>query len=143
YIEFLYNNPLYLERITIKNNRNAFLNNSLINTNSTKKFLNEKSNDQKIKISVITSTIRRKYIDNYIKQLNSQNGVKLEVILLTHKFEFSDLEVEELKKKANFNLIILKGDKSESLGECLNKCLRYVSNDYVTKMDDDDYYTAN
>src|SRR5699024_857131 len=131
YIEFLYSNPLYLERETIKYSRNTFINNSLIMNKSINEIFKETLVEPEIKVSVITSTIRSEYIEYYIKQLNKQNGVTLEVILLTHKFEFNDIEKEKLQKCANFKLIIIKGEESDSLGKCLNKCLNYASYEYV------------
>src|SRR5699024_459071 len=42
-----------------------------------------------------------------------------------------------------FDLKIITQSSDITLGECLNDCIEFVESDYITKMDDDDFYYPN
>jgi glycosyltransferase involved in cell wall biosynthesis len=82
-------------------------------------------------ISVIACTNRQAYVPNIIKNFQRQTLFEKELIIIVNSLE---MEVELAGDK------ILRFPEEVSLGECLNKGVSEAKYDYVTKMDDDDYY---
>ena len=138
------NKSILNDHSEIKKSRNVFLNNSLMKYNNLPNILNGHYNDSnKVKISVITSTIRKNNIFNLIKQMNQQNFVDLEIILLTHGFTLSKTEKLEVKESSKFPIKILSEERTTVYGTCLNKCIENMNYEYFAKVDDDDLYFPN
>ncbi|MHA7276366.1 glycosyltransferase family protein [Arthrobacter sp. Hz1] len=92
-------------------------------------------------LSVLVSTIRPHQLDHVFRTVTSQLGVCLELVLLTHGFTAGARELEELRQRYQLDaLTILTAPVSQSLGECLNRCVDAATGEVLTKMDDDDYY---
>lgn len=143
YVRTFYQKGIYRDKNVIKNHRQTFLNNTLIQYESLNQIILNSTNKKTINISVITSTKRKWTLEDYIKRLNNQKNVQLEVILLTHGFELTGHEEKKLKEIANFKIKFLNESTDVSFGECLNKCISYTTQEYFTKIDDDDYYYSN
>src|SRR5699024_609223 len=143
YLQTFTNEGLYTDKKIIKSNRQAFLNNTLMQLPSLDEILNGNLDKKKIEISVITSTKRKWTINQYIDRLNQQKHVDIQVILLTHGFELSVEEQQNIVEKANFEIKIINEDSSVIFGVCLNKCIDYATKEYFAKIDDDDFYYPN
>ena len=137
------NDGLYLDKKVISDSRKVFLTNTLIQYESFDNVLQGITDKQEIKVSVITSTKRKWTLPEYIDRLNKQSNVTIEVILLTHGFELDDMEKNDLKEKADFELKVISEGQGTVFGTCLNKCIDLTSYEFFTKVDDDDYYYPN
>lgn len=138
YMSSYINNKIFLDKAIIPKTREAFLDNTFINSTKT----NEES-DKSINISVISSTMRKDNIFELISRINNQKQVNVELILLTHGFILTSDEKQAIEDKSNFKIKFLEKDQSTSFGMCLNECVLHAEYDYVTKMDDDDFYYEN
>lgn len=142
-VSAFYRNGIYRDKINIKNHRTAFLNNTLIQYQNLNEVIHGEERRKEVNISIITSTKRKWTLDAYIERLNKQNGVMLQVILLTHGFSLTDKEKEILSIKANFDITIIDAPTSKAFGLCLNSCIELAEREFFTKIDDDDYYYSN
>src|SRR5699024_5321643 len=138
YMSSYINNKIFLDKAIIPKTREAFLDNTFINATKT----NQESN-KSINISVISSTMRKDNIFELISRINNQKQVNVELILLTHGFILTSDEKQAIVDKSNFKIKFLEKDQSTSFGMCLNECILHAEYDYVTKMDDDDFYYEN
>ncbi|WP_026041097.1 glycosyltransferase family protein [Arthrobacter sp. TB 23] len=92
-------------------------------------------------VSALVSTIRPHQLEHVFHTLGSQIDIDLELVLLTHGFDVSKKKIDELSEKYGLGqVVLLRGDSSLSLGECLNACVAASSGEVLTKMDDDDFY---
>lgn len=92
-------------------------------------------------VSVIVSSIRPGQIENIFRTAGSFVGVDVELVLSTHGFSPDRVVLEDLREKYGVgSLVHLTQPKDRSLGACLRNCVSEASGDYVTKMDDDDFY---
>lgn len=92
------------------------------------------------KISAIASTKRPKEINNIIKNFVSQKYENKELVLLLHGDGFKSKSVKSKLQKAKIDYKLIERDASSLFGENLNIALDASTGDYITKMDDDDYY---
>lgn len=138
YISSYINNKIFLDKAIIPKTREAFLNNTFLHSSKVRE-----ESDKSIDISVISSTMRKDNIFDLISRINNQNQVNVELILLTHGFTLTEKEKLTIIDKTNFKIKFLEKDQSTSFGMCLNECVLHAEYDYVTKMDDDDFYYDN
>ncbi|MBC2580276.1 glycosyltransferase family 2 protein [Clostridium sp. DJ247] len=93
-------------------------------------------------VSVIISTNKLKYIDNifmnYIKL--SYPYKELIVILNNNNLDINDYKIRASNLK---DVRIFQLDESCTLGECLNFGIEQSRYNYISKIDDDDYYGPN
>ncbi|PGY09716.1 glycosyltransferase [Bacillus sp. AFS031507] len=82
-------------------------------------------------ISVVACTNRQAYLPKIFENFHRQTLVKKELIIIVNS---TVMEVDSVGYQ------ILKIPEEVSLGACLNKGVRLAKYDFVTKMDDDDYY---
>ncbi|MHA7142674.1 glycosyltransferase family protein [Arthrobacter sp. Sr33] len=95
-------------------------------------------------LSVLVSTIRPQQLDHVFRTVNSQFGVRAELVLLTHGFTLDVSQLHDLQRLYPLGaLTLLTAPSNQSLGECLNDCVAAASGDVLAKMDDDDFYGAN
>ncbi len=107
-----------------------------------KKYRETLKQDSNPGVSIIACTNKPNYIDNiFINYERSNYPVKeLLVIINNNKINFNECKL----KTANFNHVkIFQLDESCTLGECLNFGVEQSAYDYISKMDDDDYYGSN
>ncbi|WP_066258964.1 glycosyltransferase family 2 protein [Neobacillus drentensis] len=82
-------------------------------------------------ISVIACTNRQDFVHNIIENFKRQTLIEKELIIIVNS---SGMEVDFAEHK------ILLFPEEVSLGTCLNQGVSEAKYDFVTKMDDDDYY---
>lgn len=91
------------------------------------------------KISVITPTARDKFIDNIRQNYAGQLYQDRELLIILNN---SRLNQQAWQK--HFNQIpgirVFQLGESTTLGECLNFGISQARGDYISKMDDDDFY---
>jgi glycosyltransferase involved in cell wall biosynthesis len=93
-------------------------------------------------VSIITPTAKAKYIDNiFANYRNSYYPFKELIVILNN----NNLNIEDYRIKAIGldNVRIYQLDESYTLGECVNYGIEQSKFNYISKMDDDDYYAPN
>ncbi|MBZ9622606.1 glycosyltransferase [Clostridium sp. FP2] len=106
------------------------------------KFRETLKQDSKPGVSIIACTNKPNYIDNiFINYARSNYPIKeLLLIINNNKISLNDC----MLKTTNFNNVkIFQLDETCTLGECLNLGVDKSKYDYISKMDDDDYYGSN
>ncbi|MTK13376.1 MAG: glycosyltransferase [Clostridiaceae bacterium] len=93
-------------------------------------------------VSIIVPTNKSKYINNIFKNYTRSNYpyIELIIILNNNKLNINDYKIKSLGLE---NVRIFQLDESYTLGECLNFGVEQSRYNYISKMDDDDYYGAN
>lgn len=93
-------------------------------------------------VSIITSTNKPNYANNIFNNYTrfSYPYKELIIILNNNRLNISDYEI---KAKDLPTVQIFQLDENCTLGECLNFGIEHSKYDYISKMDDDDYYGNN
>lgn len=92
-------------------------------------------------VSALVPTIRPQQLDDVFATVARQTGVRAQLVLLTHGFDVSATQVNDLKARHGLNdVVVLSANRDISLGECLNRCVAAAGGEVLAKMDDDDYY---
>lgn len=92
-------------------------------------------------VSALVSTIRPHQLEHIFKTVGSQQGVDVELVLLTHGFKPNRWKIWRLRRKYGVRQVtLLHEPRTVSLGSCLNLCVAAATGAVLTKMDDDDYY---
>lgn len=93
-------------------------------------------------VSIIASTNKLKYINNVFANYSRLDYPNKELIIILNNNKFN---IDDYKKQSkDFQGIrIFQLDEKYTLGECLNFGVKHSKYNYVSKMDDDDYYGAN
>lgn len=93
-------------------------------------------------VSIIASTNKAKYIHNIFSNYSRFNYLSKELIIILNN---NNLNINDYKIKAQGlkNVRIFQLDEECTLGECLNFGIDQSKYDYISKMDDDDYYGVN
>ena len=94
-------------------------------------------------VSIVLASRRPDKIYEAMRQISRQTWSSLEVVLVMHGVELGEPEIEKLRQVAVRPLTVLHAPASAVLGEVLNLGVAASSGEYVTKMDDDDWYAAN
>lgn len=93
-------------------------------------------------VSVIVPTFKRRYITNILENyLRSSYPVK-ELIIILNNNELDPKEYLSLAFGLE-NVKVLQLDEKFTLGRCLNFGVNNSKYDYISRMDDDDYYGPN
>lgn len=106
------------------------------------KFREKLKQDSKPGVSIIACTNKPNYIDNIFVNYERSNYPVKELLLIinNNKISLKDCNL----KATNFNNVkIFQLDETCTLGECLNYGVEKSKYDYISKMDDDDYYGPN
>ncbi len=93
-------------------------------------------------VSIIVPTVKSKYINNIFMNYVRSNYpyTELIIILNDNKLDINDYKIKSLGLE---NVRIFQLDESYTLGECLNFGVEKSRYNYISKMDDDDYYGSN
>jgi spore maturation protein CgeB len=92
-------------------------------------------------VTALVSTNRPHQLDHVLGVLGAQQGIDLQVALLTHGFEADDADLRARAKEAGVErLELLSASSDVPLGSCLNLLLEAADGDVVAKIDDDDLY---
>lgn len=92
-------------------------------------------------VTALVSTNRPHQLDHVLGVLGAQEGVDLQVALLTHGFDVEEADLRLRAKAAGVeSLVVLSAGSDVPLGGCLNLLLDAADGDVVAKIDDDDLY---
>jgi hypothetical protein len=93
-------------------------------------------------VSVITATNKYKYMDNIFMNYAAFNYQCKQLIIVLNN---NNLDIKSYKMRARNlrNVEVFQVDEKVTLGECLNFAVERSKYDYISKMDDDDYYGSN
>jgi glycosyltransferase involved in cell wall biosynthesis len=93
-------------------------------------------------VSVVIATVRPNDLENILVQLINQTLPTFEVLFGLHDIELNAKHKSLIKKLAarKVNVITEKFSKNKTLGEILTSLCEKSSGEYISKMDDDDYY---
>jgi GT2 family glycosyltransferase len=94
-------------------------------------------------VSVIFSTRRQQWLSFGLAQVARQNYQPRELVVCLHGEEFSPDVEERLRAEVEGPLRIVHVAGELTLGDALNAGVEVASGAYVTKMDDDDYYSTD
>ncbi|PYZ93484.1 glycosyltransferase [Salipaludibacillus keqinensis] len=91
-------------------------------------------------VSIITCSIRQHLIANVLQNYERQQYKDKELIVILNK---DDMNIDEWKDKAQQikYVSVYQLQETYSLGECLNFGIRKAKHKYISKFDDDDYYS--
>ncbi len=98
---------------------------------------------ERAKVSVILSTRRQEWLSFGLAQVARQNYAPRELVVCLHGDGFSDDVEERLRAEVSGPLSIVRVASEQTLGDALNAGVEVASGAYVTKMDDDDYYSVD
>lgn len=93
-------------------------------------------------ISIIVPTSKIKYIDNIFTNYKRFSYVNKELIIILNNNNM-DMEEYIIRAEKFKDARVYQLDEKYTLGECLNYGIEQSRYDYVSKMDDDDYYGDN
>lgn len=96
------------------------------------------------KVSVVAATRRPEQLAHMLSTIGAQEGVELQLILVTHGFNADPISLKEARSKGSIrDLVSVAAAEELSLGQCLNLGVARSEGDFVAKMDDDDFYGMN
>lgn len=137
-------NKDYLLKNIVSKQRDILFNNTMIIKQSFSEFITqEKVKLQRPQISVITPTNRKENLNNYLEQMASQEGVTLDIIVVTHGFEIPKEKINEIENDFPHPITFIYQPSSISLGKCLNFAIDKSKYSTIAKIDDDDFYYKN
>lgn len=90
-------------------------------------------------VTIITSTMRPKHINQLFQNYARQDWVNKELIIIVNK-DSAGLQRYQNKAKLFPNVRVFRMPESSKLGACLNYAASMAKYDYIAKFDDDDYY---
>ncbi|WP_342744858.1 glycosyltransferase family protein [Isoptericola jiangsuensis] len=96
-------------------------------------------------VTALVSSNRPHQLRHVLATIGAQEGVEVQLALLTHGFDVVD-EAElrlEAKRAGVDDLLLLTAGTDVPLGACLNRLLEAADGDVVAKIDDDDLYGAS
>ncbi|OBR89759.1 glycosyl transferase family 2 [Clostridium ragsdalei P11] len=93
-------------------------------------------------VSIITATNKYKYMDNIFMNYKAFNYPCKQLIIVLNNNNL-DIKSYEIRVGNLSNVEIFQLDENITLGECLNFAAEKSKYDYISKMDDDDYYGSN
>jgi hypothetical protein len=94
-------------------------------------------------ISSIISTKRPQNIPHVIGEFTKQSYAHKELVLVLHGSGFDEKMIDKELSKVNVDYKILQKSTNTIFGENLNDAVEAARGDFITKMDDDDYYGEN
>lgn len=93
-------------------------------------------------LSVVIATVRSHDLENILKQMLKQSLPKFEIILGLHNIDLNSSHKTLITKLRARKVTVtsIKFAKSATLGEILSALCEKSSGEYISKIDDDDYY---
>ncbi|WP_456505123.1 glycosyltransferase family protein [Arthrobacter sp. UYCu723] len=92
-------------------------------------------------VSAFVSTTRPQQLSRIFQTAGSQDGVDLELVLLTHGFVAAEGQLADLAHTHGVaRYTVLAAPDALTLGECLNLCVKASAGAVLTRMDNGDYY---
>lgn len=93
-------------------------------------------------VSIITSTNRPHFFNNILRNYNNQYYPVKELIIVLNN-DSMELTKYRNKAKKNKNISVYKIPENKSLGRCLNYAVSKTKYPFITKFDDDDFYSPS
>lgn len=90
-------------------------------------------------VSVLLATRRPEQVPFALRQVRAQQGVAVELVLVTHGFALGDPEREQVLRSCPVARIV-EAPSEAVFGEVLNLGVSAASGELILKMDDDDWY---
>lgn len=95
-------------------------------------------------VSVVVPTNRTTFLNETFANIARQTYDPIELILVLHGVGVDPNEIRERAHVAGIKRIkVIPVDESKTLGYCLNCGIEAAEGEYLSKMDDDNYYAAN
>ena len=95
-------------------------------------------------VSVVLATRREEWLDHSLAQIERQTYQPRELVVALHGDEFSGGVDDRIRSLASSQPVrIVRPDRELVLGEALNVGVEAAEGEYITKMDDDDYYNTD
>jgi hypothetical protein len=94
-------------------------------------------------VSVVLATRRESWLRHGVEQVSRQNYEPRELVVVLHGDGFSDGVEGNLRDWWDGPLEVVRADSDLTLGDVLNAGVEAARGEYVTKMDDDDYYSVD
>jgi glycosyltransferase involved in cell wall biosynthesis len=91
-------------------------------------------------VSIITSTNRPHFFNNILTNYNNQHYPVKELIIVLNKESMELTKYRKIAKK-NKSISVYMIPEKESLGRCLNFAVSKAKYPFITKFDDDDFYS--
>ena len=91
-------------------------------------------------ISIITSTNRPHFFNNILKNYKDQLHPVKELIIILNKDSMNLAKYRKITQKYK-NVSVYKIPEKESLGRCLNYAVSKTKYPFISKFDDDDFYS--
>ena len=91
-------------------------------------------------VSIITSTNRPHFFNNILTNYNNQLYPVKELIITLNKDSMELSKYRKIAKKYK-NVSVYKIPENKSLGSCLNYAVSKTKYPFITKFDDDDFYS--
>lgn len=95
-------------------------------------------------VSIVMATNRPQYIDRIVDNISRQVHSNLEVIIITQ--QYTKKQVNKIKKALNrkvknsSRIVVVEDNSKNTLGARLNHGVGLAKGEYISKMDDDDFY---
>jgi len=99
-------------------------------------------NIEPLGVTIITPTNREENFDNLLQNYLRQDYKEKELIIILNK-DSMNLASMKMRIKEYENISIFQLNESTSLGECLNYAADQGKYPYISRFDDDDYYSTN
>ena len=94
-------------------------------------------------VSALVSSMRPHQLEHVFATLAAQQGVDVQLVLLTHGFDLPAERVRQLRQRWPLaDVVILAAAADVPLGECMNRCVAAADAAVAAKIDDDDHYGA-
>lgn len=91
-------------------------------------------------VSIIISTYRPHFFNNILKNYKNQHYPVKELIIILNKDSMELAKYRKIAQKYE-NVSVYKIPEKESLGRCLNYAVSKTKYPFITKFDDDDFYS--
>ncbi|MGO1628165.1 glycosyltransferase family protein [Microbacterium sp.] len=94
-------------------------------------------------VSVLAVTNRPGQIDHLLQQVGRQEGVNLQLLLVTHGFSLGPTVSARAEELGLGDFSVQEAPESWTLGACLNAARERADGEVCSKMDDDDLYGSH
>jgi hypothetical protein len=94
-------------------------------------------------VSAMICTCRPEFVGNAVQAVDRQRYPGLEIVLVLHGCDPADDRIRAALRSTELPVRVLEVDEDVVFGEALNAGIAAASGEYVTKMDDDDWYGPN
>jgi SAM-dependent methyltransferase/spore maturation protein CgeB len=142
-IDRMMNDPFYCDVVVMKGQRKIFSEHTYTSRiRQICETLGIELKEEQDFVSVITATIRKDYVDNFLKNFKRQTFKNKELLVVINAEK--ELTQEYIHQRAKAIGVdeyrILVAGKDTTLGSCLNLAIEQAKGNLFAKMDDDDYY---